>query len=122
MLGVRPTLMGWPCFAEAGISRYIAQTEPFGPGSTEGPIYSSIEAGGEELRTFHRPCSQHGPETLYGHSAPGHGRITAVGGTPAHIPVPAAPRPSSQREKLGESGADASAELDRATAPATLGQ
>ncbi|XP_040546538.1 roundabout homolog 3 isoform X3 [Gallus gallus] len=61
-------------YNEAGISRYIAQTEPFGPGSTEGPIYSSIEAGGEELRTFHRPCSQHGPETLYGHSAPGHGK------------------------------------------------
>lgn len=81
MLGVGPTLMGWPCSAEAGISRYIAQTEPFGPGNAEGPIYSSIEAGGDELRTFHRPCSQHGPETLYGHSAPGqHGRITAVGG------------------------------------------
>ncbi|POI21361.1 hypothetical protein CIB84_014892 [Bambusicola thoracicus] len=61
-------------FTEAGISRYIAQTEPFGPGNTEGPIYSSIEAGGEELRTFHRPCSQHGHETLYGHPAPGHGK------------------------------------------------
>ncbi|XP_048824307.1 roundabout homolog 3 [Lagopus muta] len=62
-------------YNEAGISRYIAQTEPFGPGNAEGPIYSSIEAGGDELRTFHRPCSQHGPETLYGHSAPGqHGK------------------------------------------------
>ncbi|XP_072210897.1 roundabout homolog 3 [Excalfactoria chinensis] len=61
-------------YNEAGISRYIAQTEPFGPGNAEGPIYSSIEAGGEELRTFHRPCSQHGPETLYGHAAPGHGK------------------------------------------------
>ncbi|XP_021231746.1 roundabout homolog 3 isoform X5 [Numida meleagris] len=61
-------------YNEAGISRYIAQTEPFGPGNTEGPIYSSIEAGSEELRTFHRPCSQHGPETLYGHPPPGHGK------------------------------------------------
>ncbi|XP_035202153.1 roundabout homolog 3 isoform X2 [Oxyura jamaicensis] len=61
-------------YNEAGISRYIAQTEPFGPGAAEGPIYSSIEAGGEELRTFHRPCSQHGlepPATLYAHLAPG---------------------------------------------------
>ncbi|OXB56019.1 hypothetical protein ASZ78_015483 [Callipepla squamata] len=61
-------------YNEAGITRYIAQTEPFGPGNAEGPIYSSIEAGGEELRTFHRPCSQHGPEMLYGHAAPGHGK------------------------------------------------
>ncbi|OXB81229.1 UNVERIFIED_CONTAM: hypothetical protein H355_014273 [Colinus virginianus] len=95
MLGVRPALTGRPCSAEAGISRYIAQTEPFGPGNAEGPIYSSIEAGGEELRTFHRPCSQHGPEMLYGHAAPGHGRITAVGGCwraslslQPHIPHP----------------------------------
>ncbi|XP_035411626.1 roundabout homolog 3 [Cygnus atratus] len=61
-------------YNEAGISRYIAQTEPFGAGAAEGPIYSSIEAGGEELRTFHRPCSQHGlepPATLYAHLAPG---------------------------------------------------
>lgn len=66
--------------------RYIAQTEPFGAGATEGPIYSSIEVGSEELRTFHRPCSQHGLEplaTLYAHMAPGrpeHGRAMAVPG------------------------------------------
>ncbi|NXK44421.1 ROBO3 protein, partial [Chauna torquata] len=71
-------------YNEAGISRYIAQTEPFGVGAAEAPIYSSIEAGGEELRTFHRPCSQHGPEppaTLYAHPAHGrteHGRATAA--------------------------------------------
>ncbi|KAI6073124.1 Roundabout-like protein 3 isoform X4 [Aix galericulata] len=61
-------------YNEAGISRYIAQTEPFGAGATEGPIYSSIEVGSEELRTFHRPCSQHGLEplaTLYAHLASG---------------------------------------------------
>ncbi|NXL92305.1 ROBO3 protein, partial [Alectura lathami] len=68
-------------YNEAGISRYISQTEPFGSGAAEGSIYSSIEAGGDELRTFHRPCSQHGPEPPYGHLAPGrteHGSVTAV--------------------------------------------
>ncbi|XP_054079254.1 roundabout homolog 3 [Rissa tridactyla] len=47
-------------YNEAGISRYIAQTEQFGAGAGEGPVYSTIEAGGEELRTFPRPFSQHG--------------------------------------------------------------
>ncbi|XP_072740943.1 roundabout homolog 3 [Ciconia boyciana] len=47
-------------YNDAGITRYIAQTEQFGGGSGEGPVYSTIEAGGEELRTFPRPFSQHG--------------------------------------------------------------
>ncbi|KAM6191116.1 roundabout homolog 3 [Sarcoramphus papa] len=47
-------------YNEAGITRYIAQTEQFGVGAGEGPVYSTIEAGGEELRTFPRPFSQHG--------------------------------------------------------------
>ncbi|XP_064029469.1 roundabout homolog 3 [Pogoniulus pusillus] len=47
-------------YNDAGISRYIAQTEQFGAGAGEGPVYSTIEVGGEELHTFPRPFSQHG--------------------------------------------------------------
>ncbi|XP_061869889.1 roundabout homolog 3 [Colius striatus] len=47
-------------YNDAGITRYIAQTEQFGAGAGEGPVYSTIEAGGEELHAFPRPFSQHG--------------------------------------------------------------
>ncbi|NXT87170.1 ROBO2 protein, partial [Anhinga rufa] len=53
-------------YNDAGITRYIAQTEQFGAGAGEGPVYSTIEAGGEELRTFPRPFSQHGTPYLGG--------------------------------------------------------
>ncbi|XP_033925510.1 roundabout homolog 3 [Melopsittacus undulatus] len=47
-------------YNDAGITRYITQTEQFGVGPTEGPVYSTIDAGGEELHTFPRPFSHHG--------------------------------------------------------------
>ncbi|KAM6400271.1 roundabout homolog 3 [Rhynochetos jubatus] len=47
-------------YNDAGITRYIAQTEQFGAGTGEGPVYSTIEVGDEELGTFPRPFSQHG--------------------------------------------------------------
>ncbi|XP_028943301.1 roundabout homolog 3-like, partial [Antrostomus carolinensis] len=47
-------------YNDAGITRYIAQTEQFGAGAGEGPVYSTIEVDGEELHTFPRPFSQHG--------------------------------------------------------------
>ncbi|XP_037265976.1 LOW QUALITY PROTEIN: roundabout homolog 3 [Falco rusticolus] len=58
--GVTVSPDGMAPSADAGITRYIAQTEQFGAGASEGPVYSTIEAGGEELRTFPRPFSQHG--------------------------------------------------------------
>ncbi|KAM6238354.1 roundabout homolog 3 [Porphyrio hochstetteri] len=67
-------------YNDAGITRYIAQTEQFGAGAGEGPVYSTIDMGGEELRTFPRPFSQHG--TPY-----------AGGGLqPMDVPAPQAPR------------------------------
>ncbi|XP_026719365.1 roundabout homolog 3 [Athene cunicularia] len=47
-------------YNDAGITRYIAQTEQFGVGAGEGPVYSTIEVGSEDLCTFPRPFSQHG--------------------------------------------------------------
>ncbi|KAM9519817.1 roundabout homolog 3 [Guaruba guarouba] len=47
-------------YNDAGITRYITQMEQFGVGPTEGPVYSTIEAGDEELHTFPRPFSHHG--------------------------------------------------------------
>ncbi|XP_017664939.1 PREDICTED: roundabout homolog 3 [Lepidothrix coronata] len=47
-------------YNDAGITRYIAQTEQFGAGAGEGPVYSTIEADSEELCTFPRPFSQYG--------------------------------------------------------------
>ncbi|KAM9255737.1 LOW QUALITY PROTEIN: roundabout homolog 3 [Cariama cristata] len=52
-------------YNDAGITRYIAQTEQFGVGASEGPVYSTIEAGGEELHTFPRPFSQLAVEEWY---------------------------------------------------------
>ncbi|XP_030361101.1 roundabout homolog 3 [Strigops habroptila] len=69
-------------YNDAGITRYIAQTEQFGVGTTEGPVYSTIEAGGEELHTFPRPFSHHG--TSYP--------------PPMDVPAPQAPR----GKKLGQ--------------------
>ncbi|XP_014744231.1 PREDICTED: roundabout homolog 3 [Sturnus vulgaris] len=54
-------------YNDAGITRYIAQTEQFGAGAGEGPVYSTIEVDSEELCTFPRPFSQ------YGASYPGGG-------------------------------------------------
>ncbi|XP_068600500.1 LOW QUALITY PROTEIN: roundabout homolog 3 [Brachionichthys hirsutus] len=40
-------------YNDAGISNYLNQTEKYGMGgSTEGPIYSTIDAAGEDLRGF----------------------------------------------------------------------
>ncbi|XP_066564137.1 roundabout homolog 3 isoform X2 [Amia ocellicauda] len=46
-------------YNEAGISNYLSQTEKFGSGSNEGPIYSTIDPASEDLRTFNSPYSQH---------------------------------------------------------------
>ncbi|NWX79624.1 ROBO2 protein, partial [Alca torda] len=81
-------------YNEAGITRYIAQTEQFGAGAGEGPVYSTIEAGGEELRSFPRPFSQHG--TPY------------PGGGPQLMDAPAPPASrgraehGAKRKKLGQ--------------------
>ncbi|NXW38852.1 ROBO2 protein, partial [Phaetusa simplex] len=76
-------------YNEAGITRYIAQTEQFGAGASEGPVYSTIEAGGEELRTFPRPFSQHG--TPY------------PGGSPPRSPTLASfLAAGAKRKKLGQ--------------------
>ncbi|XP_030820739.1 roundabout homolog 3 [Camarhynchus parvulus] len=45
-------------YNDAGITRYIAQTEQFGAGAAEGPVYSTIEVDSEDLCTFPRPFSQ----------------------------------------------------------------
>ncbi|XP_077644203.1 roundabout homolog 3-like [Lonchura striata] len=50
---------------DAGITRYIAQTEQFGVGAGEGPVYSTISADSEEICTFPRPFSQLGMEVWY---------------------------------------------------------
>ncbi|XP_027753590.1 roundabout homolog 3 [Empidonax traillii] len=47
-------------YNDAGITRYIAQTEQFGAGTGEGPVYSTIEVDSEEICTFPRPFSQYG--------------------------------------------------------------
>ncbi|KAJ7410204.1 Roundabout 3 [Pitangus sulphuratus] len=47
-------------YNDAGITRYIAQTEQFGAGAGEGPVYSTIEVDSEEICTFPRPFSQYG--------------------------------------------------------------
>ncbi|MGH0142461.1 UNVERIFIED_CONTAM: hypothetical protein FKN15_038857 [Acipenser sinensis] len=46
-------------YNDAGISDYITQTEKFGSGSNEGPIYSTIDPTSDDLRTFNTPYSQH---------------------------------------------------------------
>ncbi|XP_054659154.1 roundabout homolog 3 [Grus americana] len=82
-------------YNEAGITRYIAQTEPFGAGAGEGPVYSTIEAGAEELRTFPRPFSQHGTPPYAGGVPP-----------PMDAPAPQAPRGWAEHgakgKKLGQ--------------------
>ncbi|RMB92078.1 hypothetical protein DUI87_31607 [Hirundo rustica rustica] len=55
---------------DAGITRYIAQTEQFGAGAGEGPVYSTIEVDSEELCTFPRPFSQYGTSYPGGGSQP----------------------------------------------------
>ncbi|KAM7030204.1 roundabout homolog 3 [Acridotheres tristis] len=52
-------------YNDAGITRYIAQTEQFGAGAGEGPVYSTIEVDSEDLCTFPRPFSQLGMEVWY---------------------------------------------------------
>ncbi|KAM6107605.1 roundabout homolog 3 [Pterocles gutturalis] len=79
---------------DASITRYIAQMEQFGARGGEGPVYSTIEAGTEELHTFPRPFSQHG--TPY------------VGGDPQSMDALAPQAPHSRAEhgakgkKLGQ--------------------
>ncbi|XP_064253699.1 roundabout homolog 3 [Passer domesticus] len=57
-------------YNDAGITRYIAQTEQFGAGAAEGPVYSTIEVDSEELCTFPRPFSQYGTSYPEGASQP----------------------------------------------------
>ncbi|KFV71469.1 Roundabout 2, partial [Dryobates pubescens] len=79
-------------YNDAGISRYIAQTEQFGAGAGEGPVYSTIEVGAEELHTFPRPFSHHG--TPY----PGGGP------QPMDVPTPQAPRGWTEQGRTGAKG------------------
>ncbi|XP_018610962.1 roundabout homolog 3 isoform X1 [Scleropages formosus] len=46
-------------YNEAGISNYLSQTEKYSSGSTEGPIYSTIDPTSEDLHNFGAPYSQH---------------------------------------------------------------
>ncbi|XP_030394385.1 roundabout homolog 3 isoform X2 [Gopherus evgoodei] len=46
-------------YNEAGISNYLAQTEKFGVGTSDGPIYSTIDPASDEMRTFNGAFSQH---------------------------------------------------------------
>ncbi|XP_074978275.1 roundabout homolog 3 isoform X3 [Caretta caretta] len=46
-------------YNEAGISNYLAQTEKFGVGASDGPIYSTIDPASDEMRTFNGAFSQH---------------------------------------------------------------
>ncbi|XP_063291497.1 roundabout homolog 3 isoform X1 [Pelobates fuscus] len=46
-------------YNEAGISNYIAQTEKFGTGVSDGPIYSTIDPTSDDMRTFNSAFSQH---------------------------------------------------------------
>ncbi|XP_014341142.1 roundabout homolog 3 [Latimeria chalumnae] len=46
-------------YNDAGISNYIAQTEKFGTGISDGPIYSTIDPASDEMRTFNGAYSQH---------------------------------------------------------------
>ncbi|XP_058674973.1 roundabout homolog 3 [Ammospiza caudacuta] len=57
-------------YNDAGITRYIAQTEQFGAGAAEGPVYSTIEVDSEELCAFPRPFSQYGTSYSGGGSQP----------------------------------------------------
>ncbi|KAJ8280104.1 hypothetical protein GJAV_G00050580 [Gymnothorax javanicus] len=45
-------------YNEVGISNYLSQTEKFSQGSTEGPIYSTIDPACEDLLPFGPPYSQ----------------------------------------------------------------
>ncbi|XP_053819431.1 roundabout homolog 3 [Vidua chalybeata] len=57
-------------YNDAGITRYIAQTEQFGAGAGEGPVYSTIAVDSEEICTFPRPFSQYGTSYPGGGSQP----------------------------------------------------
>ncbi|XP_067419291.1 roundabout homolog 3 [Emydura macquarii macquarii] len=46
-------------YNEVGISNYLAQTEKFGAGVGDGPIYSTIDPASDEMRTFNGAFSQH---------------------------------------------------------------
>eukprot|EP00079_Xenopus_tropicalis_P027964 XP_012822435.1 PREDICTED: roundabout homolog 3 isoform X2 [Xenopus tropicalis] len=46
-------------YNDAGISNYIAQTEKFGTGVSDGPIYSTIDPTTDDMRTFNGAFSQH---------------------------------------------------------------
>ncbi|XP_063799815.1 roundabout homolog 3 isoform X2 [Pseudophryne corroboree] len=46
-------------YNDAGISNYIAQTEKFGTGVSDGPIYSTIDPTSDDMRTFNGAFPQH---------------------------------------------------------------
>ncbi|CAJ0967076.1 unnamed protein product [Ranitomeya imitator] len=46
-------------YNDAGISNYIAQTEKFGTGVSDGPIYSTIDPTSDDMRTFNGVYSPH---------------------------------------------------------------
>ncbi|XP_016159324.1 PREDICTED: roundabout homolog 3 [Ficedula albicollis] len=79
-------------YNDAGITRYIAQTEQFGAGAGEGPVYSTIEVDSEELCTFPRPFSQ------YGTSYPGGAKLGQAVKPPAVSWTELLPPPPSASE------------------------
>ncbi|XP_061332166.1 roundabout homolog 3 [Pezoporus flaviventris] len=102
-------------YNDAGITRYITQTEQFGVGPAEGPVYSTIEAGGEDLHTFPRPFSHHGTSypQLMDVPAPQAPRSRVVGWVGGHmgaggtVPSPQPPPASflttgTKGKKLGQ--------------------
>ncbi|KAJ8368298.1 hypothetical protein SKAU_G00083260 [Synaphobranchus kaupii] len=46
-------------YNEVGISNYLSQTEKYSQGSTEGPIYSTIDPACEDMHSFAPPYAQH---------------------------------------------------------------
>ncbi|XP_064158340.1 roundabout homolog 3-like isoform X2 [Anguilla rostrata] len=46
-------------YNEVGISNYLSQTEKYSQGSTEGPIYSTIDPACEDVHPFSSPYAQH---------------------------------------------------------------
>ncbi|XP_039940845.1 roundabout homolog 3 [Hirundo rustica] len=114
-------------YNDAGITRYIAQTEQFGAGAGEGPVYSTIEVDSEELCTFPRPFSQYGTSYPGGGSQPmdaaasqvprgraEHGRV--VGWVGAHVGARGAV-PSPQPPPASLLGTGAKAKLGQAVKP-----
>ncbi|XP_074832776.1 roundabout homolog 3 isoform X4 [Carettochelys insculpta] len=51
-------------YNEAGISNYLAQTDTYGAGASDGPIYSTIDPGSDEMRSFSQHSTPNGAPGL----------------------------------------------------------